>query len=353
LQLGTQQGLLHAANASGPQDVGSSGCNGMPDKKRSCSKDKCLVLAGDMVGLTCNDYCSRSGRTCLSAWEEVDNSCQQERVLGCDESYGTTSDLLCMCSPSLAPAQYRSLAAAQLVWSDEFDGSSVDTSKWGYVTGGGGFGNWELQHYTHHSAEVRDGSLRIKATCENYGNERFTSAKLTTENIADWGPGHRIEVRARAPSGKGTWPAIWMLPSGNVYGKWPASGEIDIMETVGCSPGKIYGTVHTKAYNHMRNTQAYGSLQLDAEQWHTYAIQWTQDSVQWFVDSELFGVFKPSHQDDRRWPFSQKFYLILNVAVGGSWGGSCLDNGRPSCSEGSDFQRGQVMEVDYARVYRL
>lgn len=345
--------LSQAANLTGPQDVGTDGCNGMPDIKKSCSDNKCFVLADDMVGLSCNDYCGRSGRKCVAAWEEVDGDCNKKLQLTCDQSYGTTSDLLCQCSDYLAVDDNRRLVATTLVWSDEFNGESVDQSKWGFVTGGGGFGNSELEYYTPHAAVVKDGTLRITAKCENYGGERFTSAKLTTKDSGTWGPGHRVEVRARSPIAKGTWPAIWMLPEANTYGNWPMSGEIDIMESVGCAPGKVFGTVHTNAYNHMHSTQSYGTRQLTVSDWHTYALQWTDSGVQWFVDDVLFGVFRPTHHNSDRWPFNQKFYLILNLAVGGSWGGMCLPKEGPSCDAGSDFSNGQVLEVDYARVYKL
>jgi beta-glucanase (GH16 family) len=199
---------------------------------------------------------------------------------------------------------------------------------------------------------VQDGSLHITAQCERYGYEDFTSAKLKTEDIVEWGPGHRIEVRAKMPSGKGTWPAIWMLPVENAYGDWPRSGEIDIMEAVGCTEGKIYGTVHTDAYNHMHSSQAYNTASLSVTEWHTYAIEWKERGIQWFVDGELFSAFAPSSHSSDKWPFDKNFYLILNLAVGGSWGGYCVD-GRPSCSSSDAFAQPQVMEVDYARVYSL
>mmetsp|Transcript_34184 Transcript_34184/g.98176 ORF Transcript_34184/g.98176 Transcript_34184/m.98176 type:complete len:412 (+) Transcript_34184:94-1329(+) len=347
--------LSTALAMHGPQDVGSSGCSGMPDVKRKCSDDGCRVLAGDMVGLTCNEFCHRSGRTCVAAWEEVNDDCASQQVLRCDETYGTTSDLLCMCSSVLVGLSTNAMAvsSSQLIWSDEFDGTEVDQSKWNYETGGGGFGNSELQHYTHHSAQVHDGALRITAKCEEYEHEHYTSAKLTTQHIVSWGPGHRVEVRTKAPVAQGTWPAIWMLPVDDAYGLWPASGEIDIMEAVGCTENKIFGTVHTGAYNHMHNTQAYGSRQLQVAEWHTYALQWEEEGLQWFVDGELFGSFAPTHRSSEKWPFSQDFYLILNLAVGGAWGGSCLHGSGPSCLPGSEFSQGQVMEVDYARVYKI
>merc|ERR1719215_1532972 len=119
----------------------------------------------------------------------------------------------------------RRLGTPELVWSDEFDGDHVSHSKWHFVEAGGGFGNGELQHYTSRNAHVSHGTLKITAKCEQHGHEHFTSAKLTTENRVSWGPGHRVEVRAKAPTARGTWPAIWMLPKDSAYGQWLASGN--------------------------------------------------------------------------------------------------------------------------------
>merc|ERR1712232_1079127 len=180
----------------------------------------------------------------------------------------------------------------------------------------------------------------------------YTSARLVTKELADWGPGHRVEVRAKLPTGKGAWPAIWMMPTDGAYGGWPKSGEIDIMEAVGCTEGKVYGTVHTDAYNHMKNTQKGGDIHVDYGDWHTYAISWEDSKIHWYVDGEKYHTFAPDSGSSDKWPFDQKFYLILNVAVGGSWGGFCL-NGGPSCSKADHFGSDQVMEVDYVRIYNL
>mmetsp|Transcript_62847 Transcript_62847/g.158686 ORF Transcript_62847/g.158686 Transcript_62847/m.158686 type:complete len:412 (-) Transcript_62847:115-1350(-) len=341
----------------GPGDVSDSGCSGMPDVEKDCGHDGCLVLADGMTGFSCNEYCHRSGRTCLEAWEEEDETCRSKAVLQCHETYGTTSDLLCLCSSEvvgLSPSALTSLEW-ELVWSDEFEGDKVDRSKWNFIHGGGGFGNSELQHYTsrRENARVQDGILSITARCERYGWEHFTSAKVTTKHLAAWGPGHRVEVRARLPNGKGTWPAIWMLPLEEAHGAWPKSGEIDIMEAVGCSPGKVWGTVHTGAYNHMHNSQAYSTEALTVTEWHTYSVEWGEKGLEWFVDGQLFAAFSPSSQGSDKWPFDRQFYLILNLAVGGSWGGHCLHHGQPDCSQDTEFGQPQVMEVDFARVYAL
>lgn len=243
-------------------------------------------------------------------------------------------------------------------WADEFDdldGSGrVNASNWVYENGDNYANNQELQFYTDRSdnSYVQDGVLKIVAKCEDYSSWGYTSARLTTQNLIDWGPGHRIEVKARVPTGRGTWPAIWMLPKDNAYGGWPHSGEIDIMESVGCTSGKVYGTVHTGAFNHMKNTQQGSDYYTDNSDWHTYTIDWLNHKMKWYVDGELYHSFSPDISDSQQWPFNQKFYMILNVAVAGSWGGFCLD-GSPSCDSHEEFGREQVMEVDYARVYKI
>jgi len=240
------------------------------------------------------------------------------------------------------------------VWSDEFSGSRVNASKWGIVRKGGGFGNQEQQYYTDHSKNVKveGGVLKITARCEEYFGHHFTSAKLQSKYKGEWGPGHRVDVRARLPKGRGTWPAIWMLPTNNAYGGWPHSGEIDIMEAVGCTQGKVYGTVHTGAYNHMKHTEKVNTLRADIGEWHTYSVEWTASSISWFMDGQLYHSFAPHSGDSEKWPFNKHFFLILNLAVGGSWGGMCV-GGRPSCTSPSDFLHSQRMEVDFARVYAL
>jgi beta-glucanase (GH16 family) len=330
----------------------------MGDVEKECSDNGCKVLATNMRGKTCKDYCEKDGRECVGAWEEVDETCSVLAVMQCDQTWGTTSDLICECSPhqGIAPssgAPRKNVSELKLVWSDEFEGSEVDMSKWSPIHGGGGFGNNEAQFYRWHNAEVSDGSLKITAKCEEHSGQHFTSAKLETKHKADWGPGHRVDVRARLPTGKGTWPAIWMLPTDSSYGDWPKSGEIDIAETVGCTANKVYGTVHTEAYNHMLHTEKSNAKRLDFGSWHTYSIEWTDSQISWYVDDQLYHSFAPSSHSHDKWPYDRQFYLILNVAVGGSWGGYCLHGRRPSCSSASEFGHAQVMEVDYARVYEV
>jgi len=329
-------------------------CAAMPDVKRSCSKNGCKVLAATN-GRSCSEYCGASGRQCAGAWEEVWDDCNEKFAWSCDQPLDGTSDLICECDPAVGavtPRPPATGAGGRLLWSEEFDGQRVDESRWSFVHGGGGFGNQERQYYSQRNAVVRNGVLRITARCEEYKGERYTSAKLSTRRHAEWGPGHRIEVRARLPQGKGTWPAIWMLPTHNSYGRWPHSGEIDIMEAVGCTRDKVYGTVHTGRYNHLKHTEKWNSLRVGVGEWHTYAVEWRDREIRWFVDTTLFHTFSPSAFDSERWPFDQKFYLVLNLAVGSSWGGKCV-GGQPSCSAGDEFGSEQVMEVDFARVYAI
>jgi len=347
--------------ASTATEASTNRCDGLTDVKQTCpdtmSDNGCKVLADNMRGRTCRQYCSEHKLACVGAWEEESDDCNVKKTLTCDETYGTTSDLLCECSPQDGAADVDSTvgaasASGRLVWSEEFDGSSVNTSKWDIVNKGGGFGNNEKQFYRSENAIVQDGVLKIEAKCESYGGDSFTSAKLRTKGKADWGPGHRVDVRARLPQGKGTWPAIWMLPTEKAYGGWPDSGEIDIVEAVGCTKNKVYGTVHTERYNHMKNTEKGGSTRTDVSMWHTYSIEWTDSKITWYLDGKEYHKFAPSSLSSSRWPFDKEFYLILNLAVGGSWGGKCV-GGTPSCSKSSEFGDPQVMEVDFARVYAL
>jgi len=242
----------------------------------------------------------------------------------------------------------------KLVWSDEFDYEGLpDPKKWSYDIGGHGWGNEELQYYTSHdpdNAYVKDGKLIITARKEKEGENEYTSARLVTREKGDWMYG-RIEVRAKLPNGLGTWPAIWMRPTNNYYGNWPDSGEIDIMEHVAFDPGVIHGTIHTGKYNHRLGTQKGGSIKIDTydTEFHVYALEWRPYQLKFFVDDqEFFHVEYDAEKEGEdgylAWPFDQPFYLTLNVAVGGSWGGAqgVDENAFP-----------QSMEVDYVRVYDL
>lgn len=262
-------------------------------------------------------------------------------VFSCNRSSGRLAGI------SGAPDGYR------LVWSDEFNQAGLpDSTRWGYDAGDGcpnlcGWGNNERQYYTVGRAEnarVEDGHLVIEAHKEPFETREYTSARLVTRHKGDWRYG-RIEVRAQLPSGRGTWPAIWMMPTERKYGGWPASGEIDIMEHVGYEPDSIYGTVHTKAYNHVRKTQRGKRIFIpDSERaYHVYTMDWTPEKIDFFVDDQRYHSFPNEGSGPDAWPFDQPFHLILNIAVGGNWGGKMGVD---------DSIWPQRMLVDYVRIYQ-
>ena len=216
-----------------------------------------------------------------------------------------------------------------LLWEDNFKGSSLDTSFWNVNMGNGcpelcGFGNHELQYYTNQASNLKviNGKLIISAYYDTVSSI-FKSAKITTKNKVDFQKGY-LEVVAKLPNARGTWPAIWMLPTLDRALNWPLDGEIDIMENVGYDSCKILGTIHTKAYNHTINTQKSDSILINTahQNFHTYAINWTDSILEWYVDSELYNSIKRLSNDrEEQWPFDKPFHLILNQAVGGDWGG--------------------------------
>jgi len=236
-----------------------------------------------------------------------------------------------------------------LVWSDEFDlPGKPDITKWNYDIGSNnGWGNNELQYCTDSTTNVRveDGLLIIEARKDSLKGFGYTSTRIISKQKGDWLYG-RIEVKAKLPKGLGTWPAIWMLSTDWKYGGWPQSGEIDIMEHVGYDPGVIHGTIHTETYNHMKQTQKEGKITIaDAEStFHVYAIDWSENKIDFFVDDTLYHtVTRDSKDTSNEWPFDQRFHLIMNIAVGGNWGGA----------KGIDDSIWpQRMEVDYVRVYQ-
>lgn len=257
----------------------------------------------------------------------------------------------CVCysqSSSTAPGagQWR------LVWADEFNYQGLpDAEKWSYDVGGHGWGNKELQFYSDRrkeNARVEKGSLIIEARRDNWEGHEYTSARLVSKTKGDWLYG-RFEVRAKLPSGKGAWPAIWMLPTKQQYGGWPSSGEIDIMEQVGFEPRVVHASVHTKSYNH--NIKTHKTAKTDVPNatsgFNVYAVEWTPEEIRGYVNERQYFSFKnerltnPS-ADFKQWPFDQPFHLLLNIAVGGTWGGQ----------QGVDPDVWpQRMEIDYVRVY--
>lgn len=235
-----------------------------------------------------------------------------------------------------------------MVWQDEFsEDGAVDKNLWSHETGGSGFGNQEAQFYTDSTSNsyVSNGNLVIKAKKETIGSNEYSSAKLVSKNMGDWKYG-KFEIRAKLPTGKGMWPAIWMLPKESVYGAWPKSGEIDIVENVGFEPDIIHWNTHTESFNHTLGTnkgdKATFTSPTPSEDFHVYATEWYEDKIEFFVDGVEYFQFDKLAGGYKSWPFDQEFYLILNIAVGGSWGGlQGIDN--------AIFP--QEMLIDYVRVY--
>jgi beta-glucanase (GH16 family) len=234
------------------------------------------------------------------------------------------------------------------VFADEFNYTGLpDPNKWGYDIGGSGWGNNELQYYTNQlkNAFVANGKLTITAYKEEMEGRNYTSARLITKNKGDIKYG-RIEVRAQLPAGLGTWPAIWMLPTDWVYGGWPSSGEIDIMEHVGYDQDVIHITTHSEKYYFKINTQKSATKKIEnaSTQYHVYRLDWTPEKITGYIDNELIFTNVNEGTDYKAWPFDQRFHLLLNIAVGGDWGGAkgIDENVFPAS-----------MLVDYVRFYKM
>jgi beta-glucanase (GH16 family) len=239
-----------------------------------------------------------------------------------------------------------------LVWQDEFNQQGLpDTTKWRYDVGGHGWGNNEKQFYLANSQEnayVADGKLHIVALKKKHDGSDYTSAKLTTyqKYALQYG---KVEVMAKLPRGKGNWPAIWMLPESLIKGEeeWPFCGEIDIMEHVGKDPNVIHTSLHTGLYNHIKRTQIshFDTVQNVFDNFHKYGVEWTGEYIKFYIDDTLF--FESYKGQNGRvvtndgWPFDKPYYLILNLAIGGNWGGEIDDAIFPN-----------VMEVEYVRIYK-
>lgn len=241
-------------------------------------------------------------------------------------------------------------AGWQLVWQDEFEGHALNAAKWEFEVNAQGGGNNELQYYLTNNARVDGGVLTIEARRERYtgpeGSRSYTSSRLRTRGQGDWKFG-RFEVRARLPSGQGLWPAIWMMPTDEVYGGWPNSGEIDIMELLGHKPHQVHGTLHYGDLLQGRHQEgAAYALPTGAfsDNFHVFRFDWEPAVMRWYVDDHLYQTQTRWHTRTHPFPapFDQRFHLLLNVAVGGNWPGPPNDK--------TLFP--QTLIVDYVRVYR-
>ena len=236
-------------------------------------------------------------------------------------------------------------SGANLIWSDEFNYTgSPESSKWNYDIGRGdnGWGNNEAQYYTKRSENVKveNGYLTITAKKENYEGAEYTSTRMLTQGKFDFTYG-KVEVRAKLPSGGGTWPAIWMLGSSISSAGWPACGEVDIMEHVGNNQGNIQSAMHTpSSYG---GTVNHGSQFLDdvSSEFHVYAVEWTSEKMIFSVDDVVHYTYNPATKDSSTWPYDADQFIILNIAMGGGFGGAIDSNFVSS-----------TMQIDYVRVYQ-
>jgi beta-glucanase (GH16 family) len=242
-----------------------------------------------------------------------------------------------------------------IVWSDEFnqpDGSVPDPTKWGYETGGGGWGNNELEYYTSrtNNARIEGGQLVIEADQESYGGSSYTSARMLTKGKWSWTYG-RMEARIKIPRGQGIWPAFWMLGTNIDSVSWPTCGEIDIMENIGKTSdrGTAHGTIHgpQSGGDYNGGSGVGGTYTLSggaalAADFHIFAVEWTTNQIKWFVDTNLYFTATPaSLPSGSTWVFTQPQFLLLNIAVGGNW---------PGNPDGTTLFPQQML-VDYVRVY--
>ena len=248
----------------------------------------------------------------------------------------------------MGPSRYQTL-----VWSDEFDGASIDESNWNFDIGTGapdlnGWGNNELEYYRAENATIEDfpgggRGLVIEAREESYGGMGYTSSRLNSKGKREFAYG-RIEARIRLPEGRGIWPAFWMLGANIESHAWPVCGEIDIMEMVGHEPDTVHGTIHYGDpwnYDGRGYTLASGKF---SDGFHVFALEWEPGELRWYVDGDLFSTQRSwySSADDYPAPFDRPFFILLNLAVGGNWPGS---------PDGTTVFP-QRMYVDYVRVYQ-
>lgn len=314
-----------------PEKVKADGLTGL-DYHYSVFQQKNWIESAKKVGLTIN------------AWT-VNTVPEMEWLIANKVDFITTNE------PELLFETIKKSPAAKgwnLKFADEFNTSGLpDANKWIYDVGGNGWGNNEKQFYTKAdtlNVKAEKGVLNITARKADKENRNYTSARIATKNKFDVKYG-RIEASAILPKGRGIWPAIWMLPTDWKYGSWPKSGEIDIMEHVGYEADTVHATVHTEAYNHTIGTQVGKTLKVADlyTKFHVYAVEWSAKQMDFYVDDQLYFTFKNDGKGIASWPFDQNFHLLLNVAVGGNWGGKMGVD---------DAIFPAAMKVDYVRIYQ-
>lgn len=246
-----------------------------------------------------------------------------------------------------APTNY---SGYTLSWADEFNSTSLSTTIWSFENGDGcpnicGWGNNELEYYTNRTDNLffQDGKMIIEARKEDFSGKSYTSSKILTRGKKVFKFG-RIDIRAKLPKGKGIWPAFWLLPQNNIFGGWPKSGEIDLMEMIGHEPGRTYGTLHFGPGP--GSTQLGRNYTLPSgifnDEFHVFSLEWKQDQVKWLVDGVSYSTYTIADFGTNNYPFNEDFFLIINMAVGGNWPGN----------PDSSTYLPQWLIVDYVRVYQ-
>ena len=280
--------------------------------------------------LNCNNICVST------AYVDACNGCNDINAINYNED--STDNYNCIYDTP--PENFN------LIWNDEFNSPEIDLSRWNFEIWGPGVVNNEEQAYTarNENAYIEDGKLIIQALKENYNGAQYSSARMTTKNKGDWTYG-RMEVRAKLPTGLGTWPAFWMMPTNSVYGGWPNSGEIDIMEHYGCDDGHVHSTVHNNTYNWNGGIPptSYSAYVNATSDFYVYEVQWSDDELNFYVDGQYLGTYFKTNSGWQQWPYDQDFYIILNLAIGSHF--------MPCNTENNLFP--QKLEVDYVRVYQL
>ena len=323
---------------------GTCGGTAIVDSFDICCNNDVIDCTGLCGGIFENDDCGVCRNLDDDEWNSSCSGCMDEDALNYDPD--ATIDANCVYDAFADTTQW------ELVWNDEFNLGYIDQSKWNHEIRPPGWVNDELQAYTDRSINsyIEDSCLVIRALHENYDGASYTSARMNSAGKVDFLYG-KIDIKAKLPSGDGTWPAIWMLPTDWVYGGWPASGEIDIMEHVGCNLNWVKGSVHTEDCNWndgCPNQSAGGNGQDQfvpgvSDNFNIYSIEWSTSNIRFFVNNVHYWTFTNIGTGPGMWPFDQDFHIILNLAIGGSWGGICeIDN--------SSFP--QKMKVDFVRVYK-
>ncbi len=262
----------------------------------------------------------------------------------------TTTTTLAIAAPEPIPIEPPE--GFELVWNDEFDGDEIDLDNWTYDIGGWGWGNGEAQYYTDRpeNARLQDGLLVIEARFERFENSYYTSARLKTEDLQEFQYGF-FEARVKVPAGAGLWPAFWMLgadferdPDNPIDSNWPFIGEIDVMEYVGREPDLVFGTIHGPGYAGAGSLGKWNRQEFPiADEFHTYAVEWDEEGITWYFDGEPYweaprDIVGPN----REWVFDRPFFMLLNLAVGGTFAGNIA----------LDLEFPAYMFVDYVRVYQ-